>query len=404
MTTRVFRARSLVDAKRAAIAALGSEAVILTTREVRRPGVLGLLGGTEVEVAAASLPARSASEAPVRSPFAREAYARVDAGGDASRASVVNSLRADLRSEIRAVRQAMTDRSHPPQANLDDLASEVSALREALERFEPGRSGGSRIATILRSRGLDGRAGADLARALKGTPAHALDAALRASLTTTLRTTPWPLPTAGERAVVAAVGLSGVGKTTTLAKLAAHAKKAGLRVGFVTCDTFRVGGVEQVKRYAALLECDFDVARTRADLEACLAKTQVDLLMVDTSGRAPTTASAELLLQKEIFMTSTACAPFTRHVLLCTTGAGREVDVLRSIKLYAPACPTALALTKLDETAHPCGAIHAAFATRLPIALTCAGPRVPEDISSADVNRIVEQVVPHVASSRARAA
>jgi flagellar biosynthesis protein FlhF len=214
----------------------------------------------------------------------------------------------------------------------------------------------------------------------------------------------WPLPPAGERALIAAVGQSGVGKTTTLAKLATLTKASGRMVALVTCDTFRVGGIEQLRRYATLLDVSFDTAKTAEELENIVDHSDADVVIVDTSGRPPRANSAELLLAEPRFGQSDACGPFARHVLLCVPGACREVDLQGSYKAFCVTTPTALAMTKLDETSLPSGIVHAALATRLPVALTCAGPRVPEDIEPADVERLVDLLAPHVESRKARAA
>ncbi len=408
MTTRVFRARSLIEAREAAVAALGGDAVILTTREVKSPGFRGLLGATEFEVAAASLPRRGEVVTSPRTPFAADAYSTERASpaptDRASRAAVVNALRADLRSEIRAVRQAMGGQPAKRGGGVEDLAAEVCAIREAVEQLTPQAARGGRLPALLRSRSIEGRSATEVARALKEPSREPLEGRLKEHLRKMVHAAPWPLPARGERVIVAAVGLSGVGKTTTLAKLATHAKTRGHRIAFVTSDTFRVGGVEQLRRYGVLLDCPVDVARNIAELRACIAGSDADMLLVDTSGRPPTEDAAERLLGKEAFEASLPDASFVRHVLLCTPGAGREADVLRTVRTYAGASPTALAITKLDETASPSGMLHAAWATKLPIALVCSGPRVPEDIAIADIQDIVDRIAPTTETTKARAA
>ncbi len=405
MPTRVFRAPSLLDARQAATQALGSNAVILTTREVKRPGLLGFFGATEIEVAAASAPPPPTQPAPqlsARSSFAAAAYATDDrsgwSGDAASRAAVVNALRRSDRSEIRAVKLAL---GRPTRTQ----SREVAAIRDAIEQLAPPAPKGKRVAALLAARGLEGRAATSLARALKERSDAPLDDLLRQGIRSMLEATCWPLPArSGERLVVAAVGMSGVGKTTTLAKLATHARRLGVSVGIVTCDTFRVGAVEQTKRYAALLDVPFETTRTISELEAYLRKTRADLVIVDTSGRPPAADAAEQLLSAEAFSRSDACAPFGRHVLLSIPASSREVDVLRAAKSLAVTNPTALAITKLDETSQPSGVVHASATTRLPIALTCAGPRVPEDLSTTNIDSLIDQLVPRTDSTKARAA
>jgi flagellar biosynthesis protein FlhF len=406
MTTRVFRARSLIDARLAATAALGQDAVVLTTREVRRPGILGIFGATEVEVAAATLPKTPApSTGGGRAPFAAGTYGGAPGGfvsDPDARSASLGALRADLRSEIRAVKLALgrPALSSRGDADIAGLAAEVSAIREALELLAPPSARGDKVAALLRTRGIEGRAAATLSRALKGKSTDTLEVRLRAALTDLLVAAPWPSPPTGRRAVVAAVGPSGIGKTTTLAKLATLAIARGQTVTFVTCDTFRVGGVEQVRRYATLLNVPFETARSADELASILASAKTDVVFVDTSGRAPSATAAELLLSEKAFVEM----DFDRHMLLCLAAASREVDAIRTVRAFAELSPTALAITKLDETSIPSGIVHAALAAKLPIALTCHGQRVPEDIEACDVARLVEQLVPTTEARKARAA
>jgi flagellar biosynthesis protein FlhF len=279
-------------------------------------------------------------------------------------------------------------------------AAEVSAIREALELLAPPSARGDKVAALLRTRGIEGRAAATLSRALKGKSTDTLEVRLRAALTDLLVAAPWPSPPTGRRAVVAAVGPSGIGKTTTLAKLATLAIARGQTVTFVTCDTFRVGGVEQVRRYATLLNVPFETARSADELASILASAKTDVVFVDTSGRAPSATAAELLLSEKAFVEM----DFDRHMLLCLAAASREVDAIRTVRAFAELSPTALAITKLDETSIPSGIVHAALAAKLPIALTCHGQRVPEDIEACDVARLVEQLVPTTEARKARAA
>jgi flagellar biosynthesis protein FlhF len=320
-----------------------------------------------------------------------------------SKAAVVNALRADLRSEMRAVKLALW---RPPAEKHDqvaDLAADVSALRDVMDRFSPPPARG-KVASLLRARGIEGPTAAALTRALKVDSGASLEERLRIELAKMIQVSPWAFPTNGQRLVVAAVGPSGVGKTTTLAKLATLARVSGRSVAFVTCDTFRVGGVEHVRRYATLLDVPFETARSAEELETFLGRTNADVVIVDTSGREPSADAAELLLAERVFAESEACVSFERRVLLCVPGSCRGVDAVRIARAFSVTSPTALALTKLDETTQPSGIIHAVRAAKLPITLTCGGQRVPEDLDPGDLRYLLEQLVPSTNVRKERAA
>jgi flagellar biosynthesis protein FlhF len=201
--------------------------------------------------------------------------------------------------------------------------------------------------------------------------------------------TPWPLTQEG-RVVVAVVGPTGVGKTTTLAKLAALVKIEGRTATLVTCDTFRVGGVEHVGRYADLLDMPTATARDTAELSGILSRARTDFVFVDTSGRAPLPDASERILAEAPFNASDDVRGFSRHVLLCLPANVRAVDALRAMKAFSAASPTALAITKLDETDAPSGLVHAAFVTKLPVAVLSSGQRVPEDLAPATMGAILD--------------
>ena len=205
--------------------------------------------------------------------------------------------------------------------------------------------------------------------------------------------TTWPLWGEG-RTIIAAVGPTGVGKTTTVAKLAARAKMDGKTVTLITCDTFRVGGIEHVQRYAELLGVPSVVVNDAEDLASAIANARTDVIMIDTSGRAPVAAAAERLLAVGAFASAKECQGFARHVLLCMPAATRAVDATKIVKAFSAASPTAIAITKLDETDAPSGVVHAAFAAKLPLSVLCAGQRVPEDIAPATMGAILDAVVP----------
>jgi flagellar biosynthesis protein FlhF len=82
-----------------------------------------------------------------------------------------------------------------------------------------------------------------------------------------------------------------------------------------------------------------------------------------------------------------------RHVLLCTTAALRPHDASRLARRFAVLGPTAMAITKIDETGEPVGIVHGPWATKLPVSVLCFGQRVPEDIAPATPDALVDYLV-----------
>jgi flagellar biosynthesis protein FlhF len=192
------------------------------------------------------------------------------------------------------------------------------------------------------------------------------------------------------RTLIACMGPTGAGKTTTLAKLAARARlDLGRSVGVITLDTFRVGAVEQWQRYAALMGIPFQVASDRASFRRALAEMTTDIVLVDTAGRSTQTSSWVL---PECL--NGIGEEFAKHALLVLPAWLRASDVNRISGLYEVPAPTEVVITKLDETIESGGVLHAALPQSIPIAYLCSGPRVPEDIREASVEAVVDAVLP----------
>ncbi|HEX7666384.1 MAG TPA: AAA family ATPase, partial [Polyangiaceae bacterium] len=275
------------------------------------------------------------------------------------------------------------------QTSNDDLFEEVSTLREMLEEMQSALPKSDDVMNVLTAAGIEGTAASVLARAVRRVDDGQTSAntRLREAVAELAKTTEWALAV-DEPTVIALVGPSGVGKTTTAAKLAAQAKLQGRSVMFVAADTFRVGAIEQLERYAELLDTDFAVATGADDLDEILTQATADVVIVDTAGRgAPANDAVEHRLAMEV-------AGRRRHVLLCLSASTRAVDAERMTRAFSTARPTALVVTKLDETSTPAGIVHACACSRLPVSTLCFGQRVPEDIAQATTNALVDYVVP----------
>jgi flagellar biosynthesis protein FlhF len=398
MMTQTFRGRTLDEARRAAHAALGPEAAVLTTRKVPRLGLGGLFGARDVEIAVAPPPA---SEPPPAASARRGIFSAAAYGAEAGKAAApadLTALRAELRSELRSIHGAS---ARPPSVDLS-IESEITALRVAVERFtEPEAPRTGALGRILRETGLEGKAALALAKALKKEGRAPSPEALRDAVADLIRAAPSPLNAEGP-ALVALVGPAGVGKTTTAGKLAAHAiHELSRTVTIISCDGVRVGAFEQIERFAELLGVTLVCARSAGELARAVAAATTDLVIVDTPGRSPRDLdSAERSLGASSLATR-GKTPRSRSVLLCLPASLRADDAAHFARAFAPTRPTALAITKLDETRTPAGLVHGTAATSLPVSLLCFGQRVPEDIAPATSGAMLDYLLPK-ASTRQR--
>ncbi|MCA8977633.1 MAG: type IV secretion system DNA-binding domain-containing protein [Planctomycetes bacterium] len=181
---------------------------------------------------------------------------------------------------------------------------------------------------------------------------------------------------------IALVGPTGVGKTTTLAKLAARARSRGERTAIITLDTFRVAAVEQLRAFADLLAVPFTVAFTASDLRRAVAEhADCDRIFIDTTGRSPNDREAMPMLEGNL--RAGGCA-----TLLCLAAGTRRRDSDLVLDAYDRLGPDAVCLTKWDETTMPGEALAAIVERGLPISHLCIGQEVPADIVVADTTAL----------------
>jgi len=392
MNAQVFRGRTVADAHRAAVETLGPDAVVITTRPVTGAGVRGWFGASDVEIAAVTPASTGEHESMNAHSTLQSKAVRFAPGVYARSASIrptsdVAALRAELKCDIRALKTMISKGE-----DSGVLAGELAQLRELIEGIAEPRLRSDKVTNRLRAMGIEGPAATSISRVFRGKQPAA--EALRTELSRGLHVAPWPLD--AEMSLIALVGPTGVGKTTTAAKLAAQARMAGRTVTLVGCDSFRVGASEQLARYARLIGAELASANTSDELANIVLEARTNVVIVDTSGRSPTVDGVELALIPP--RRGTPSQGRTRNVLLCVPASLRAVDASRVARTFNALCPTSLAITKIDETNAPAGIVHATWASKLPISVLCFGQRVPEDVSSATVEVLVDHVAPKKAA------
>jgi flagellar biosynthesis protein FlhF len=412
-----FEAENITQALKAVKAELGTEAVILETRRLGGKGRSGVQVTAAFEAPAAAparaplatLPAEGPSPGqgqPVDPPWAKNAAPRNAAPRRAATAGPSGGVRAGagpagaptlaqlqsvlspLREEITAIGAGLEALRGPGHPELASVSAELARLRTlvsdlVVDRRASALADGPRAAYhALTARGLPKDLAADLAGALPDGDPDRLAETLASRLPVT-----GPLLAGGAPRRVLLAGPTGVGKTTTIAKLAAyHAVTEKRRVALITLDTYRIGAVEQFATYARIIGVPSAVASDRAELDARLAEmADADLVLIDTAGRSPKDeAHVEGLAR---------IRPPGVEVQLVLPATRPVADHRAILDAYAPLEPAALVMTKLDEAEALGAALQTALTAGTPLSYVTDGQRVPEDLHLASARRLAARLM-----------
>ena len=185
--------------------------------------------------------------------------------------------------------------------------------------------------------------------------------------------------------IIAVVGPTGAGKTTTIAKLAARwsMKHGSQDLALVSTDGYRIGAREQLMTYARILGAPMHAANSGKELARVLDRLKSKkLILIDTAGMGP----RDVRLTEQLAALQLGAA--RAKVLLALPAQGEAHALEQIIRSFARVSPAASILTKVDEAASLGAVLSTTVRHRLPIAYLCNGQRVPEDLHSAHERRI----------------
>ncbi|NMB35783.1 MAG: flagellar biosynthesis protein FlhF [Firmicutes bacterium] len=330
---------------------LGPEAVIIQSRKVRRRGLRGLFSPRQVEITAA-----------VGSPQSPEPAEQANGTG------LQEKIQKEI-GEVRMMVNRLLSRDHMPKESRNQEEEELEKWRLLLQQQDVFSE---LIEKLLEEIKAEFCGEVQLTKEIIGL-------VLRQKIRKILKVEPEK-----SAAIQVFVGPTGVGKTTTLAKLAArYAFYHSERVGIITIDHYRIGAVEQLRTYADIASLPLEVAVSPGELNRALEKLSgCQRILIDTAGRStlniPHIQELGGYLQNlppaEIFMVVSATTKARDLNLIC--------ENFRSIKCNR------LIITKIDETDAHGALLNSVYLSGLPVIYLATGQNVPEDLCLADIEKM----------------
>lgn len=441
MLVKTFQSASMAEALRMVKAELGSDAMILSTKKEKRGGFLGFFSKPVYRVTAAIDPVRKPT--PPSAPAAAALFREPPERQRTAKEDLENSMLAPLARELRELREkveALSRREESPgeaspqaetapaesgdgglnlksipRGDLEELkkmllttltkgqdgevrtvrwpAAEAPLPAEARVEATPPAGDDTPLAQELRRSGISDALVGKILETLKTVPLQGEGQTARGRLGEAFSRL---LNFAGtlkmrknSPRIIALVGPTGVGKTTTTAKLAAmYALNRGNRVALITMDIFRVGAVEQLKTYSRIMSIPLEVASTPKELEKAVEKhSDCDLILIDTAGRSH--KDREKLMEMKSFFADS----IPLEVFLCLSATTKDRELEEVINRFSIFQINKIVFTKIDESESFGNMINLLMKGDLQLAYFTTGQRVPEDIEVATPARLAEMIL-----------
>ncbi|HOX27692.1 MAG TPA: flagellar biosynthesis protein FlhF [bacterium] len=384
MKVKRYEAPTLQEALLHVKRELGSEAVILQTRKFNRGGVFGFLGKNMVEVLAATdIETAGATKQQLRPAHSQGAQQRKASPQTSAQPAQAGQSTEVLRDELREMKSAL-------HALLQKNQTETS------ERVEPYPSIFGDIYLKLLENDVDDTIAQDIIRSMDDSlqperkeDDQAVEAALERQLRRLLKISGQIELTGREQRTIALVGSTGVGKTTTIAKLATiFSLQKRKKVGIITADTYRIAAVEQIKVYCDILNVPVRVVYNAEDMKRAVDFfADRDLIFIDTAGRSHW--DTERI--KDVRDLLAVCYPLEIHLVM---GAQtRYRDMVDIAERYRPLAYNHLIFTKLDETSAYGNLINLITKINTGVSYLCYGQNVPGEIQPATLDSLVSLIL-----------
>lgn len=369
---------------------LGNEAVILHTKKIKEGGFFGFFAKDMIEVTAAveTLPLNRVSDKPIVPlglpiPPVSAVHPTAAAESDIKKNGSADSKLEPLKTEIEELKLTVeTLRSQLKPQNIEpaDQNNWPQPIQQAYQRLlqsdvsEPLAKG--IVKQILEVAGKRECENIEFVFRL-----------LQSRLETKIGE-PKPIEINGKQQIVALVGPTGVGKTTTLAKLAATFSIVDKKkVALITADTYRIAAVEQLKTFGEIIGVPVEVVFSPQGLETAMDKlSSKDLILLDTAGRSHRNQTQ----MEELKGFLEVAKPTDVILVLSATTKGSDIEEI--ISHFKPLAFSKIIITKLDETGKYGSILSAVSDANKPLAYITTGQNVPDDIEIARPDKVAKLI------------
>jgi flagellar biosynthesis protein FlhF len=401
MQVKVFEAKDMATGLKMVKEALGPDALILSTRTIRS-GTFGMIGKPMMEITAAvdntwQEPPQPPNGSRRPRPQAVPRSQRYEEERDISYT--------DIWSQKEPAPPAPSYRHQPPPAN-QDIQNELAELRSMVKglssrmtgldhpvlrkpALEPeysapgGQTAIDPVIGFLTGFGINQETAQVVARFTRDTiesRSHLdgpnLTAILKTAIARLFTTAKLLEEPQTRQRRLSLIGPTGVGKTTTLAKIAAqYLSRYNGRIGLITIDTYRIAAVEQIKVYGEIMRLPVEVVINPGELELALEKFRnYDLILIDTAGRSPRNG----IDLQELATFFRPHLGIENNLLLSATTREREIE--ETIRRFSILPVSSFIFSKIDECDQLGVLLNIHYKNDTPISFLTNGQRVPEDL------------------------
>jgi flagellar biosynthesis protein FlhF len=356
---------------------LGRDAIILHTRKIKERGLKGLFKKPLVEVVAAIDSSRKEDIKPEYSPSINQVKQNIISRNEVENESLIdiNNMNEDINSIKSMLSTVLGKMQDEPSKENNSILSKYEKIFEEKGVIKPVTD--KILSIVKRQISISNGNEQSIKNALKiilkdylGTP-YAMENKL------------------GKQNVVLFAGPTGVGKTTTLAKLAAKQTIINKRsVAFITADTYRIAAVDQLRTYSEILDVPLTVIYEPSEVKDAIEKySDKDYIFIDTAGRNH--KNKELLTELKSLIDYVE-SPDIFLLLSLTTSYDNIEDIVKSYEFLED---YSLIFTKADESSSLGNILNAKFLTSKPLSYLTIGQSVPDDIEIVDMENLVNTFV-----------